>query len=191
MDLNFIFSNFVAKDLLDIDIDSIKNYCYNLKKTTQGRVLSNYGGWQSQDLEDEDPELKQLTTEILSRANTLLKEFKLVDNAYIENMWVNINQKHDFNKSHEHPNSILSGVFYVSAPTNCGKIFFKNPNPLVKYYVNKKFILEHNHLTSSEWWFQPQDGMLLIFPSWLEHFVAPNNSEADRISIAFNTKIYE
>jgi uncharacterized protein (TIGR02466 family) len=191
MDLNFLFSNFVARDFLDINIDNLKNYCYNLKKTTQGRVLSNYGGWQSQDLENEDLELKQLTTEILSRVNTLLKEFKLVDNAYIENMWVNINQKHDFNKLHDHPNCILSGVFYVSAPDNCGKIFFKNPNPLVKHYINRKFILEHNHLTSGDWWFQPQDGMILIFPSWLEHFVLPNESDSDRISIAFNTKIYE
>lgn len=191
MDLNFLFSNFVARDFLDINIDNLKNYCYDLKKTTQGRVLSNYGGWQSQDLENEDLELKQLTTEILSRVNTLLKEFKLVDNAYIENIWVNINQKHDFNKLHDHPNSILSGVFYVSAPDNCGKIFFKNPNPLVKHYINRKFILEHNHLTSGDWWFQPQDGMILIFPSWLEHFVLPNESDSDRISIAFNTKIYE
>ena len=191
MDLNFLFSNFVARDFLDINIDNLKNYCYDLKKTTQGRVLSNYGGWQSQDLENEDLELKQLTTEILPRVNTLLKEFKLVNNAYIENMWVNINQKHDFNKLHQHSNSILSGVFYVSAPNNCGKIFFKNPNPLVKHYINSKFILEHNHLTSGDWWFQPQDGMILIFPSWLEHFVLPNESDSDRISIAFNTKIYE
>ena len=191
MNLNFLFSNFIAEDFLNVNLTNLQNYCYTLKSNSQGRVLSNYGGWQSNNLNHNVPELIDLTNELIVRVNKLLAEFSIIDNAYIENLWVNINQKNNFNKPHDHPNSVFSGVFYVSAPPDCGKIIFKNPNPLVRHYLNSKVIKQLNHLTANDWWFQPKDGMLLIFPSWLEHFVLPNESSEDRISIAFNTKIYE
>jgi hypothetical protein len=34
----------------------------------------------------------------------------------------------------------------------------------------------------------PSEGTLLIFPSFLQHFVNPNASDSDRISAAFNLK---
>ena len=33
---------------------------------------------------------------------------------------------------------------------------------------------------------EPQEGMIMFFPSWLEHDVEPSKSDEDRISIAFN-----
>ena len=36
---------------------------------------------------------------------------------------------------------------------------------------------------------RPQDGMLLVFPSWLLHFVNPYLSDDERISIAFNSRV--
>ena len=34
--------------------------------------------------------------------------------------------------------------------------------------------------------FQPREGMMIIFPSWLLHYVEPNLCEDDRIAISFN-----
>jgi len=36
---------------------------------------------------------------------------------------------------------------------------------------------------------QPEAGMLVIFPSWLQHFVHPFHGKSRRVSIAFNTNI--
>ena len=32
----------------------------------------------------------------------------------------------------------------------------------------------------------PQENMMLMFPSWLEHSVEPSKSKEERISISFN-----
>ena len=37
--------------------------------------------------------------------------------------------------------------------------------------------------------FDPEVGMMLVFPSWLQHFVDPFFGENERISIAFNVLI--
>ena len=34
---------------LDLDVDSIKHWCYSTMKEDTGRVISNVGGWQSND----------------------------------------------------------------------------------------------------------------------------------------------
>jgi uncharacterized protein (TIGR02466 family) len=36
---------------------------------------------------------------------------------------------------------------------------------------------------------QPKVGELLLFPSWLPHFVLPNTSNEERISVSFNIEL--
>ena len=38
---------------------------------------------------------------------------------------------------------------------------------------------------------KPEKNSLLIFPSWLPHYVENTNREEDRLSIAFDTEIYK
>jgi hypothetical protein len=33
---------------------------------------------------------------------------------------------------------------------------------------------------------RPQAGRTVVFPSWMQHFVHPNASDTDRITVAFN-----
>lgn len=68
----------------------------------------------------------------------------------------------------------LSAVYYVKTNPKCGKIFF-NPQG----FTSKLFPV------------QPQDGMLIIFPSWLYHFTGRNLSDEVRISVAANFFIRE
>ena len=35
----------------------------------------------------------------------------------------------------------------------------------------------------------PKEGSMLVFPSYLEHMVKPNESDEDRISVSFNLDI--
>jgi len=68
----------------------------------------------------------------------------------------------------------LSCVYYVKTHPNCGKIWF---NPMG--HNRKMFSVE------------PEDGMLVIFPSWLPHFTERNLSKQVRICISANFSIKE
>ena len=68
----------------------------------------------------------------------------------------------------------LSCVYYVKTHPNCGKIWF---NPIT--HNRKMFSVE------------PQDGMVIIFPSWLPHFTGRNLSNQVRICISSNYLIKE
>jgi hypothetical protein len=95
-------------------------------------------------------------------------------------MWASINKKNDFNTVHSHTNVFdLSGVYYVKVPVNSGNIVFRDPRQ-GQIHSNSKL-----YGSDSEQ-FMPFECMLLIFPSWLEHYVLPNLSDDDRISISFD-----
>jgi hypothetical protein len=42
------------------------------------------------------------------------------------------------------------------------------------------------YFNANKWHIEPEPGKLIIFPSWLMHYVEDNNSQEDRLSMAFN-----
>ncbi|MGH1539500.1 MAG: TIGR02466 family protein [Arenicella sp.] len=111
--------------------------------------------------------------------------------AHPINMWTNVNPKHAYNRSHTHPGSLWSGVYYVQTPEGCGKITFTDPR--VQAQVQHTAVAPGDR--GSEHWsevhHQAIAGRVILFPSWLRHEVAPNLSdlpspEGDRVSISFN-----
>jgi len=165
---------------------SLIEWIYNYQKTTDGVVHSNRGGWQSPSDFYLDKSFDQFTDYILKNALMSLKHYNL--DFKLVNMWININKKWNYNTKHCHPGCILSGVFWVKAPENCGKLVFVNPHSFVEHNlierVNDDVKKECNYDRTFE--FTPQEGTLVTFPSHLQHLVEPNQSDEDRISIAFN-----
>jgi uncharacterized protein (TIGR02466 family) len=105
---------------------------------------------------------------------------------YITQSWLNITKPGESHHTHFHPNSIISGVFYISTVEN-DMIDFVNPlsvlGSLVQFDVKK-----YNLFNSGTWFFNVNNNDLLLFPSWLNHQVKPNDKATkDRISISFNT----
>ena len=100
----------------------------------------------------------------------------------ITQSWANKNPKSTSHHSHNHPNSIVSGVFYV-CPESIASICFE--------YLSKDIIqIERkptaNMFNSSAAKIECKQNMLILFPSHLHHYVE-NNIFDDRISISFNT----
>ena len=61
MEIKPWFSNFMAHSYLkEINNKKLEKYCLELKRTTKGRSISNYLGWQSYDLSLETPALAPL-----------------------------------------------------------------------------------------------------------------------------------
>tara|TARA_Y100000004_G_scaffold178137_1_gene220410 strand:+ start:4210 stop:4833 length:624 start_codon:yes stop_codon:yes gene_type:complete len=101
----------------------------------------------------------------------------------ITQTWANKNPKGASHHDHIHPNSVLSGVFYLRLesgmpPIVFNKTVFSNIKRIVKNYN------EHN----AETFLLPMvSGELIVFPSYLRHMVPTNKSDKERISISFNT----
>jgi len=173
---------------LNLNLGLLKKYCFQLQKNNQGIAKSNVGGWQSEDLFDEHPITIQLKNKIVEHINSFSKEFNFNKKLQLSNLWVNINGYRDSNDAHTHPASFFSGVFYVKAPKKSGKLTFINPNRNFMEWVFDKNITGYIQNNSSIWSFEPEENMLYIFPSFLEHKVTPHmNKTEKRISISFNS----
>jgi len=105
---------------------------------------------------------------------------------YITQAWLNITKPGTSHHAHSHPNSIISGVFYIQTEED-DKITFVDPNAHLKNLIT----IERENFTiwNSDTWFLPANpGELILFPSWLSHKVEVNeNATTDRISLSFNT----
>lgn len=175
----------------DIDVLALEKFCLNLKNTTSGRTSTNYGGWQSEDLTCSIPELQPLKEKIIRISELMHKEFKLKKSfrPVLDNMWVNINPKGGFNIPHIHGESIFSGVFYVKGKEGNGKINLTHPATNIPYHLPGLIIDQLGNSNSGNVFHYPQPGKMIMFPSWISHYVEPNLLDDDRISIAFNLKL--
>ena len=79
----------------------------------------------------------------------------------------------------------LSGTYYVRTPRGCSGLKFEDPR-LDRFMASpprKARARRENQV----WVTVPaEQGNLVLFESWLRHEVAPNPTEAERISISFN-----
>lgn len=97
--------------------------------------------------------------------------------------WLNWTSPGQFHHKHAHPNSLISGCFYVNANRDTDKIFFYKDE-----YCRIKFPpVEWNSYNSESWWYPVGTGDLIFFPSELSHMVQTVGGEDTRISLAFNT----
>ena len=88
----------------------------------------------------------------------------------IHQMWACINKKHDQNLIHSDTNNFdLSGVYYLNVPRDSGEIVFRNPRPGAN---NAPYRLFKDDGDSEH--FAPSGGLIIMFPSYPEHFVLPN-----------------
>lgn len=97
--------------------------------------------------------------------------------------WVNYTKKGQFHHKHAHPNSIISGVFYIQAVKDIDKIYFFNEN----YKQIRIYPKEYNLYNSESWWLPATTGTLYLFPSHLTHMVEQVTTDDTRISLSFNT----
>jgi uncharacterized protein (TIGR02466 family) len=185
-----IFINFLAVESLGLDNEKLEKFCLGKKNASAGRVVSNGGGWQSDNLDIAMPELAELFAEVGKRLDEVHRafEFNPSTRQVITEAWININQKGHFNYSHDHPGSLFSAVYYVKGGADKGELELKTPIAAHTYTISGEMVGSFNAFTGHAMVIPPVTGDLLIFPSWLLHRVNMSQSEEERISIAFNTR---
>jgi uncharacterized protein (TIGR02466 family) len=157
---------------------------YELRQKEKGVSKSNILGWQSStNLEDlaEFAVLKQMFDKLV---NFIIKDLGYNTTLVMANSWASINPPNASNQIHYHANSILSGAYYLKVPEPVSSIHFYDPRQ-IKMFIRPEFS-NINDYSSDKITFDPKEGLVLIFPSWLQHSVDPNMSTEDRVSLSFN-----
>lgn len=180
---------------LDLDNKSLEKYALKLETKKQGGLVkSNQGGFHTFDLPFlEEETLAPLHNELIKCLDYYKNYLHFKQNLKnkIENMWIIINDKKDYNASHTHPGSIFSGVYYISASENSGDIVFENPSArYMQYDWNDRHKENLNRLNAETYFYKAITGKLIIFPSWLLHRVTANLSNKKRIALSFNSTFY-
>ena len=169
------------------------NYILELQKSDKtGNAHSNKGGWHSQnfDIVNQGPPINFLNKIKDYLKHIISNEFgwKYVPNKQrIVAMWAIINKKNSFNVMHNHQNCYFSSTYYVKKPKSSGDITFFDPKEAKTYRFPK--IEKYTEYSSEAVTIKPEEGDLLIFPSYLYHSVSENLSEDDRVIISFNVDI--
>ena len=74
---------------------------------------------------------------------------------------------------------------YVQAEEEKDKIFFYHPKVYHQLRITPP--RDWNCWNSESWWYSVKTNYMVLFPSDLEHMVAPVETETTRISLSFNT----
>jgi uncharacterized protein (TIGR02466 family) len=95
---------------------------------------------------------------------------------------VNYSEPGQYHHKHAHPNSFVSGVFYIQTNPNDKIFFYRDGYSQIKFPP-----AEWNSWNSESWWFEAITGRLILFPSSLTHMVPTVEGEDVRVSLSFNT----
>ena len=171
----------------DIDNKSIAEYCYKVRDEKPGVNISNRGGWHSGELITPIPSaLDQLFNDLTVFVNDVPQRYMGTSNLVLGNWWININGKYDYNESHDHQNSVLSGTYYVQVPEeNMGDLILHRGDN-AEFFLTSKVEREQTMANAMAVPCPVKESMFYLFPSWVKHSVERNESDKERISIAFN-----
>lgn len=167
----------------EIILDACKRY---KQENPDGEIKSNIGGYQSPKFLHSKEELAPLFNYIAAISNHASEDLNFVErDIFITNSWVNYNDtRQAINTEHVH-GDIFSGVFYLKVPENSGKLSITNFG-MNQLWTGCKLCPKNNQFTAECARIEPEEGKILLWPSYLPHSVEPNNHDEERISISFN-----
>ncbi len=155
---------------------------------------SNRGGWHSEGNLFDDPAEPIQTLRhaaLLSVMEATRSVTGKVDPEHFDTKifaWMNMNPTGGYNAPHTHPGAHWSGVYYVRQPKvesgNSGMIEFLDPRsdlPAWRLLQAKAFRPKRK--------IRPEAGEIVLFPSYLVHWVYPNEAGGERVTIAFNATL--
>lgn len=182
-------------------IADLRHQILTRSEQTLSVAHSNEGGWQSPtDFLDWSGEagagLIDAVRQIIDQITLVWDASGLAQPAldWKISAWANVNRRGNGNASHVHPGAYWSGCFYVDdggingEDEQGGALTFNDPRgPLPIMAAPTVKIGLPGYLTAGLGErVLPKTGMLVLFPSWLQHAVTAYHGEGTRISVAFN-----
>lgn len=149
-----------------------------------------YGGYTSYASLDDLPRRATVFAQLKSRLDAHAARFAAAldfdlggGRLVLDSLWVSMLRPGSAHSGHIHPQAVLSGVVYVSAPPGAGVLRLEDPRlPLMMAAPPRRADApaEGGRFVS----LTPASGTLFLWESWLRHEVLPGR--AARISLSFN-----
>jgi len=150
----------------EVDNQSILDSIYDYKRLyPKSRSSSIYAWHTDYDMYINNDRINQLLTTIENKVNIICN--KVNHYTKIVESWAAIYNKDDFTVWHNHSVTTYSTVYYARADHDASKIVFEGGLEL-----------------------QPQTGMLVVFPGYLNHMVPRSISDNPRIIVASNLFLF-
>jgi len=171
--------------------EDVKRWC---RQPNDG-YRSSYGGRRSYEdiFSDPSPNVQQLLPYVQLCITHYLEThlasmIKLSDEADFDidvTPWAYYLTQGDFMKPHLHPDGFITGVYYVHVPKGKerdeGALIMMAPD-------TGRSLLPHPSTVADSVTYRPEEGELIIFPSYVPHYVNPFDS-GERAVIAFDIKL--
>ena len=141
----------------------------------------NFNGGQIHDFE----EFSSLNSEINKHVKLFLKNFQddeiFLDriDVHAQKSWLVKVKDGGAVQPHTHPNGHLSCVFYIDVPEDAGELGFLVPPAHPVLSLPLPLDPDNYHIT-------PENGMLVIFPSTLWHYVSCSMPSIPRYSVSYD-----
>jgi len=113
-----------------------------------------------------------------------------INNIHMAHSWVVSQYAGEYNPWHHHSGD-FSSVIYLKLPPKMNEEIKEDwkdhypANGLIEFMFG-----ENQGFRSDNLKFKPEVGKLLMFPSWLKHFVYPFKSKGERRSMSFNAHMF-
>ena len=139
--------------------NKLKKIISNFRKEYPESDNTNVKAWHSHfDTHVKEPKFNILIDRVMDASKDFIN---IKCNLYLLNFWVMEYEKGNHTVKHNHWPATLSGIYYIDVEENSSPIIFEN-----------NFVIK------------PKNGMLLLFPSIVNHEVPP--SKGKRIVASFN-----
>ena len=177
-----VYSSTLDRALTKKELKTINEY---KKKTAsnEGNITS------SENYVLENKALNNLKKDLHTKVMDYFDKVICTDNPitpYITQSWLNYTKSDQFHHKHNHPNSLVSGIFYISADKKVDSVTFYKTYPEDRIKLNTT---KYNMFNSFSCTFPVETGELLLFRSSLVHGVGKKKGNNIRISLSFNVFI--
>ena len=125
---------------------------------------------------------KDLHTKVMDYFDKVICTDNLMT-PYITQSWINCTKSDQFHHKHNHQNSFVSGIFYISADKKVDSVTFYKLSLDDRIKLN---ITKYNIFNSSSCTFRVETGDIFLFRSSLLHGVEKKKGNNERLSLSFN-----
>lgn len=180
----------VLKDVDALNAE-LRDLILEQERASTSMVKSNQGGWQSPSefFRWEGAAVATLAR-YARRAVEVATSRIIPQNLRMEfhlSSWAAVNRKGHYNTTHVHPMATWSGVYYVDpgdeSPDSAGGLLEFDHPIMASVMTFFPGVLPSARLV------RPEAGMMILFPSYLQHSVRMYTGERPRICVPFNAHI--
>jgi uncharacterized protein (TIGR02466 family) len=182
---------YVFKDVDALNA-ALRDLILERERTVPSVSKSNQGGWQSPSdfFSWPVPEVATLEQLAVGSLKVATARAPIPPNLRVEfdlSGWAAVNRKGDYNTTHVHPGATWSGVYYIDAGDEAADA----PGAVLEFShpVTAALMTFFPGVLPSARVVRPENGMIILFPSYLQHSVRMYNGERPRVCVPFNGRL--